>query len=66
MALRRASFKSLSDWNAPQGYAGESQVSKMAYRIKATGAEQTGPFYLYGYTFALNSSKTAVSLTLAP
>ena len=30
--------QSLSDWYAPQNFAGESQVSKMAYRVTASGA----------------------------
>ena len=56
--------QSLSDWYSPQNFAGESQVSKMAYRITASGATANGPNYLYGYSFALNSAKTAKSLTL--
>ncbi len=54
--------QSLSDWFSPQNYAGESQASKMAYRLTASGATQNGPFYLYGYSFAINSSKTVKSL----
>jgi hypothetical protein len=36
----------------------------MAYRIAPSGATSTGPVYLYGYSFALNSAKTVKSLTL--
>jgi len=56
--------QSLSDWYSPQNFAGESQVSKMAYRVTASGATANGPYYLYGYSFAINSAKTAKSLTL--
>ena len=56
--------QSLSDWFTPQNYAGESQASKMAYRLTGSGATQNGPFYLYGYSFAINSAKTVKSLTL--
>jgi hypothetical protein len=56
--------QSLSDWFSPQNYAGESQASKMAYRLTASGATQNGPFYLYGYSFAINSAKTVKSLAL--
>ncbi len=56
--------QSLSDWFNPQGYPGESIVSTMAYRISITGATSPGPVYLYGYSFALNSAKSVVSLTL--
>jgi hypothetical protein len=56
--------QSLSDWFAPQNFTGESQVAKMAYRIGPTGARQNGPWYLYGYSFAVNSTKTVRSITM--
>ena len=56
--------QSVSDWFTPQNYAGETEVLKMAYRVTSTGALDNRTFYLYGYSFALNSAKTAVSLTL--
>ena len=56
--------QSLSDWHTPQNYAGESQAVSMAYRLTASGAEDNRPFYLYGYTFAVNSAKTVASITL--
>ena len=60
-----ASFtQSLSDWYTPQKYAGETKVSEMAYRIAPSGATNNSTFYLYGYSFAINSAKTVKSLTL--
>jgi len=56
--------QSLSDWHTPQNYPGESTVLTMPYRITSTGALDNRTFYLYGYSFALNSAKTPVSLTL--
>jgi hypothetical protein len=56
--------QSLSDWYTPQNYPGESQALTMPYRIAPSGALQNLTFYLYGYSFALNSAKTPVSLTL--
>jgi hypothetical protein len=56
--------QSLSDWFTPQGNLGEATVLSTAYRIASTGATQTGPCYVYGYTFQLNSAKTVSSLTL--
>ena len=56
--------QSLSDWFTPKSYAGESVALTMPYRITPTGTEQAGPFNVYGYTFALNSTKTVQSLTL--
>jgi hypothetical protein len=56
--------QSLSDWGTSQSYAGESVASSMAYRLTPTGAQQTGPWNLYAYSFALNSAKTVKSFTL--
>jgi len=57
--------QSLSDWwGPPQNFAGESQVSKMAYLVTPTGATQNEVVYLYGYSLAINSAKTVESLTL--
>ena len=56
--------QSVSDWFTPANYSGESQALKMAYRIAPSGATSTGPVYLYGYSFALNSTKTVKSITL--
>jgi Chitobiase/beta-hexosaminidase C-terminal domain len=56
--------QSLSDWHTPQNYAGESIAVTMAYRVSASGAPQAGPFYLYGYSFAINAAKTVKSIKL--
>ncbi len=56
--------QSLSDWFTPQNYTGESAAVTMAYRDMANGTEDNRTFYLYGYSFALNSAKTATSITL--
>lgn len=53
-----------SDWYTPQHYAGESTASTMAYRVGPTGAQNNGPLYLYGYSLAINNSKTVKSMTL--
>jgi len=60
-----ASFsQSVSDWSAPQKYAGESTVVAMADRIKSTGLTQSGSYHIYGYAFALDPAKSVKSLTL--
>lgn len=56
--------QSLSDWFTPQSYAGESIASTMAYRIGPSGSIQNGPLNLYGYAFALDNTKTVMSLAL--
>ncbi len=56
--------QSVSDWQTPQNYAGEAQVSKMAYAVAPSGALQNGTFYVYGYSFAIDSTKTIASIAL--
>ena len=56
--------QSISDWFTPQNYSGESEAVTMAYRDLSNGTKDNRTFYLYGYTFALNSAKTVTSLTL--
>ncbi len=56
--------QSFSDWYTPQRYPGESTASTMAYRVAPSGAQNNGPLYLYGYSLAINNSKTVKSITL--
>src|SRR6204780_5220395 len=56
--------QSLSNWNTPQNYAGEGRAATMAYRDKSSGIKDSRTFYLFGYSFAINSAKTVSSLTL--
>ena len=56
--------QSLSDWFNPQNYAGESKAIIMGHRTLSTGSTGSGPLYLYGYSFALNSAKTIQSIRL--
>jgi hypothetical protein len=56
--------QSLSDWARPQNYSGESKAVTMAYRLTSTGKTETGLFYLYGYSLAIDPAKTVKSLTL--
>ena len=57
-------LQSLSDWNSPQNYAGESKAVTMGHRNHSDGTADNRTFYLYGYSFKLNSSKVARSFTL--
>jgi hypothetical protein len=57
--------QTFSNWlNASQAVAGQSIVSTMAYRNKSTGVKDNRAFNLYGYSFALTSTKTVSSLVL--
>jgi len=56
--------QSLSDWFKPQNFAGESMAVTMARRNSNLGLPNNGPFYLYGYSFSLNNTKTVSSITL--
>jgi hypothetical protein len=61
----RSTFtQSVSDWHTPQSYTGESQALQMAYRIMPNGSLDNRTFFLYGYSFALNSAKTVASVVL--
>ncbi|HET7625985.1 MAG TPA: putative Ig domain-containing protein, partial [Verrucomicrobiae bacterium] len=56
--------QSLSDWFVPQNYSGESKAIAMGQRNGSDGAEDRRTFYLYGYSFKLNSAKTLESIRL--
>jgi hypothetical protein len=57
--------QSLSNWwGPPQHYTGESQVMQMPDLVTPSGATLQHAAYVYGYLFALNSSKTVKSITL--
>jgi hypothetical protein len=38
----------------------------MAYRLDSAGTQHAGPYYLYGYAFAIDSGKTVKEVTLPP
>jgi hypothetical protein len=56
--------QSLSDWFVPQNYPGESKAIPMAYRDASNGTQNPNTYYLFGYSFTLNSAKTVSSITL--
>jgi predicted alpha-1,6-mannanase (GH76 family) len=57
--------QTFSNWlNASQNVAGQSVALTMAYRNKSTGVKDNRAFNLYGYSFALTSTKTVSSLVL--
>jgi hypothetical protein len=56
--------QSMSDWAGPASNPGEFIASTMAYRDTGPGNEQNGPYFLYRYTFVLDSTRTVQSLTL--
>ena len=57
--------QSLSDWQKPQNYAGESKALTMAYTDNLyTGGRTNHSTYLYTYSFAVDTKKTVQSITL--
>jgi hypothetical protein len=56
--------QNFSDWFNPLGFGGESIAKSMAYRNTCNGGENTGPFDVFGYSFAINPNKTVSTLTL--
>ena len=60
----RSFTQSISDWYTPQSYSGESTALTMAYRNTSSGGQENRTFRLYGYSLALDPTKTVQSLTL--
>jgi hypothetical protein len=56
-------IQGLSDWYTPANYAGESNVFS-GYRDESNGTQDNRTFYLYGYSFKLNSGKVIQSIKL--
>jgi hypothetical protein len=56
--------QTFSDWGYPKNYAGEAIATATAYRVTPSGTTQAGPWYVYGYAYALNNAKTVASVTL--
>lgn len=56
--------QSLSDWYSPANFTGESKAIVMGHRNSSNGSQDNRVFYLYGYSFALNSAKTVASIKL--
>ena len=50
-------MQSFSDWFSPGFYPGEAQAVQTAYRDLNDGTQDSGPFYVYEYTFPLNPRK---------
>ena len=56
--------QNISDWATPQGFTGESTVVAGTYRNTAAGGSSSGTFDVYGYSLAVDGSKTIASITL--
>lgn len=62
--ISAAFTQSFSDWQAPQNFPGESSAVSMAYRNASYGAKDNRTFQMYGYSFALDGSKTVSSMVM--
>jgi len=58
--------QSVSDWYTPRNFSGESEVASTPYRVLSGGRRDDRTFRIYGYSFRLDSKKTALSFTLPP
>ena len=56
--------QSMSNWQTPANYAGETVAATTSYRDKSTGVKELRTFYLFGYMMALNNTKTVQSFVL--
>jgi regulation of enolase protein 1 (concanavalin A-like superfamily) len=54
----------LSDWQNPQGFAGEAVAAALPYEDASDGSSPGTANYLYQYSFALNPQKTVSSIAL--
>ncbi len=55
----------VTDWyDPPSIYAGEQIALTVPYRLTWNGTEDARPFNIYGFSMTLDSSRTAVSVTL--
>jgi Putative Ig domain/Galactose oxidase, central domain len=54
--------QSVSDWFTPQNFVGETKAVPMSHRNNANGGTDGRTFYLYGYSFNLNTAKTIQSV----
>jgi len=57
-------IQGVSDWFSPQNYAGETKAIVTGHRNSSNGTADNRSFYLYGYSFKLNSSKVVQSIQL--
>lgn len=53
-----------SDWHTPQFYPGETQVADTSYRLSRSGQKHAGHYLVYGYTIALDPTKTVKGVAL--
>lgn len=55
--------KSLSDWNVPANFEGESIAASAPYRLTGDGSIDDDTFYLFAYSFPLDKSKVVSSIS---
>ena len=56
--------QSFSDWGVFTNFSGQSIAATTTYRDTLTGGTSAGPYRIFGYSFALDSTKSLKSLTL--
>jgi hypothetical protein len=56
--------QSLSDWNAPRSFDGESVAVSVPYRLEGDAGTEDGTFHLFAYSFALEKSRVVSSMSL--
>ena len=54
----------ISDWFYPVNFAGESIAVTASYRLVLNGSTSPGPAYVYGYSLAVDDTKTIKSVKL--
>lgn len=55
---------SMSSWEDPQNFAGETLVAQTTYGVTSAGTTVSGAYDVYGYQVPVDSSRVATSVTL--
>jgi hypothetical protein len=56
--------QNFSDWYVPEGFPGEFRAIRSEFRNMSDGSRDGRTFYVYGYGFKLEPSKSVKSITL--
>jgi hypothetical protein len=57
---------SMSSWNDPESYPGETVVAQTSYADTSTGGSVSGTYDVYGYQAPVDATRIATSVTMPP
>jgi alpha-mannosidase len=56
--------QNMSDWASPRKFSGEHIAATLPSRLVSDGSKDSRAFYLFAYSFSLDSAKTVRSVSL--